>query len=143
MISDLQTYHLSQTMVSSNRYVGHLRIPWIDSNSKKGRFSSFYRMIVLLRTFVKTLFATLLGDHKNYKDTIMCLWVQSASLLWWSSIGYCCQKLYLREIIIYGTTSTATASSFNPRHPKLQVEPTRSIYMHCVAWMVVDLLWCW
>ncbi len=33
MISDLQKYHLSQTMVSSNRYVGHLRIPWIDSNT--------------------------------------------------------------------------------------------------------------
>ncbi len=33
MISDLQKYHLSQTMVSSNRYVGRLRINWIDSNN--------------------------------------------------------------------------------------------------------------
>ncbi len=33
LISDLQKYHLSQTMVSSNRYVGRLRIPSIDSRT--------------------------------------------------------------------------------------------------------------
>ncbi len=33
MTSDLQKYHLSQTMVSSNWYIGRLRIPWIDSST--------------------------------------------------------------------------------------------------------------
>ena len=34
MISDLKKYHLSQTMVSSDRYVGHLWIPWINCNNR-------------------------------------------------------------------------------------------------------------
>ena len=33
LISDLQKCHVSQTMVSSNRYVGSLQIAWIDSSN--------------------------------------------------------------------------------------------------------------
>ncbi len=37
LISDIQKYHLSQTMVSSNQCVGRLRIPWIDSKHTRSK----------------------------------------------------------------------------------------------------------
>ncbi len=70
LISDLQKYHLSQTMVSSNRYVGRLLIPWIDSRYY------YYLALTWLRSILcfwqlYTADELMLKSHSfNYRDRL-------------------------------------------------------------------------